>query len=155
MTPQPNRAQRRAMANGKTQAPPKVIALPKLLDEFAIFDFPQILLEKLTNGEIEAVQGVPVFYDDHGVLTQICPALSGWLLTWQRINHKLNANMNLMPLQRIHNKLNACMPISMGEVSAAKQTLTSMRLVFRNSDRQIIKEVAKTAQIAILMGAHQ
>ena len=130
---------------------PKVLPLPPLFDEFTVFDFPQIMLDKLTNGEIEAVQGVPVFYDNHGVLTEICPALEGWIFTWHRINEKLNGNLNLKPLERINNKMRLASPITPDEVILARLCLDNMRKFFRTADRKAICEISKTAQIAILI----
>lgn len=156
MPPNMNRTQKRQQARdlkrGITRTD-RIVPLPALLDEFTVFDMPQTMLEKLTNGEIEAVQGVPVFYDNEGVLTEICPALQGWIHTWERINEKLNGRLNLAPLQRINNKMHTSTLITMGEVIAARHTLDSMRKFFRSANRQAICEISKTAQIAILMEA--
>lgn len=130
---------------------PKVLPLPPLFDEFTVFDFPQIMLDKLINGEIEAVQGVPVFYDNHGVLTEICPALEGWIFTWHHINEKLNGHLNLSPLERINNKMRLASPITPNELMQARLCLDNMRKFFRAADRKAICEISKTAQIAILM----
>lgn len=131
----------------------RIVPLPSLFDEFTVFDMPQTMLDKLLNGEIEAVQGVPVFYDNEGKLNEICPALQGWIFTWQHINEKLNAGINLAPLQRINNKLNAASPITMNEVIAARVSLDTMRKFFRSADRKAITDITKTAQIALLMEA--
>lgn len=129
----------------------RVVPLPALLDEFTVFDMPQTMLDKLINGEIESVHGVPVFYDNEGGLNEICPALQGWIYTWQRINEKLNANIDLAPLQCINNKLNADSIITMNEVMAARQSLDGMRKFFRSTDRKAVCEITKTAQIAMLL----
>jgi len=146
-----NRAQRRAMLRNKQKLSERLVPLPALLDEFTIFDMPQTIMEKLRNGEIEAYQGRPVFRDNTGTLCEICPALSGWIFTWQRINDELGLNINLEPLGKLHNKLQADMPLQPADVDAADATLKIMRQVFRASDRNRIASIAKTAQIAILI----
>jgi len=146
-----NRAQRRAMMRNKQRLAERFVPLPALLDEFTIFDMPQTILDKLRNGEIEAYQGRPVFRDNTGAICEICPALSGWIYTWQRINDELGLNINLDPLGRLHNKLQADMPLQLADIEAAETTLTTMRQVFRASDRRQIASIAKTAQIAILI----
>jgi len=59
-----NRAQRRQAERNDRRGivyTPKVLPVPAIFDEFNVFDFPQMMLQKLENGEIEAVQGTPVF----------------------------------------------------------------------------------------------
>ncbi len=129
----------------------RVVSLPAMLDEFTVFDMPQTILDKISNGEIEAYQGRPVFRDNAGVLCEVCPALKGWIETWERINASLDLNINLRPLTIIHNKLDVSMLISKQQIDQAKTTLTEMRHAFRTNDRSKIASVAKTAQISMLM----
>ena len=111
-----NRAKRRAMARNKRPAADRFVPLPSLLDEFTVFDMPQTILDKICNGEIEAHQGVPVFRDNTGELCEVCPALAGWIFTWQRINDQLGSGLDLNPLKRLHNKLHADMPLTPSRV---------------------------------------
>ncbi len=82
------------------------------------------------------------------------PALEGWLFTWRRINEKLNGNLDLSALERINNKMRVAMLMTPTEVVKAKVCLDRLRMFFRTADRKAICEIAKTAQIAILMEAH-
>jgi len=145
-----NRAMRRLLARGKGLQQETVVPLPAMIDEWNIFDIPERILHKLRNGEIEAVRGVPVFQDNTGELCEVCPALSGWIFTWNHINEKLGLNLNMTPLGKLHNKLNAAMMLTEQDVCAAQAALDSIRAIFRASDRQRIKQLAQDAQIAIL-----
>jgi hypothetical protein len=129
-----NRAMRRALKHGKQPRTDKLVPLPKMLDEFTIFNIPERILTKLRNGEIEAQQGRPVFIDNTGALQEVCPALEGWIFTWQKINDKLGLNLGMAPLRKLHNKLQAC-----------------IRAIYRITDRQEIASIAREAQIAIYL----
>lgn len=146
-----NRAQRRAAKRGKLLMPERIVPLPSLMDEFTVFDMPQTIIDNIKNGQIDAYQGKPVFRDNTGQLCEVCPALAGWIETWEMINLQLGTNINLQPLGKLHNKLQADMPLSVPDVTTAEETLRSMRLVFRASDRNLIASIAKSAQIKILL----
>jgi hypothetical protein len=146
-----NRAERRALARGKHQQPERIVPLPKILDEFTVFDMAQTIIDKISHGEIEAYQGRPVFRDNTGALCEVCPALAGWIETWHSINDRLGTNINLTPLEKLLKRLHNSVPITEAEIHAAADTLHSMRLVFRASDRKVISSIAKTAQIKILL----
>lgn len=147
-----NRAMRRALKHGRQEKPGKVVQLPSLLDEFTIFDIPERILHKLQNGEIEALQGRPVFYDNAGDLQEVCPALEGWIFTWQRISDKMDLNLNIAPLGKLHNKLQACMLLTPRDVMEAQAALASIRNIYRIIDRDKLRSIAKEAQIAIMIG---
>jgi hypothetical protein len=147
-----NRAMRRALKHGKRQQPEKVVPLPALLDEFTIFDIPERILQKLQNGEIEALQGRPVFIDNTGELQEVCPALEGWIFTWQRISDQMGLNLNIAPLGKLHNKLQACMLLTPRDVMEGQAALASIRNVYRMIDREQLRSIAKDSQIMILMG---
>lgn len=145
-----NRAQRRAAQKGRTQVHEIVRPLPRYLDEFTIFDIPQTILDRIEKGEIEAANGVPVFWHEAG-WHEVCPALRGWIYTWQKISNGMQLNLDLQPLQKLHNKLQASMPISELDIGIAQLCLSWLRAVFRSNDRQRIKQIAQEAQIAILL----
>lgn len=150
-----NRAQRRAMKNAKPVVPARIIPLPTLLDEFTVFDMPQSILDQISNGAIDAAQGVPVFRDTAGVWTEIVPALEGWIFTWASIKEKLNIAIELLPLITINKRLNSNTPITRENINAAQQCLTHCRQIFRQTNRQQIIEIAKTAQLKILLETSQ
>jgi hypothetical protein len=146
-----NRAMRRALKHGKQPRTDKLVPLPKMLDEFTIFNIPERILTKLRNGEIEAQQGRPVFIDNTGALQEVCPALEGWIFTWQKINDKLGLNLGMAPLRKLHNKLQASMMLTEQDVTQAQAALDSIRAIYRITDRQEIASIAREAQIAIYL----
>jgi len=149
-----NRAQRRLAEKQErrgTAYVPKVVPLPFLFDEFTVFDFIDTFLLKLRNGSVDSAQGVPVFRDNEGELTQLCPALLGWIETWEFIHEKIGVDISMLPLQRIHNKLTYVMPISQSEIFAAIVTNEACKKAFRGQNRKLITEAAKLAQFKILM----
>lgn len=133
----------------------RVVPLPALLDEFTIFDIPQTILDRIEAGEIEAANGVPIFRDNTGEWNEVCPALSGWIFTWQRISDAMAMQLDLAPLRKLNNKLQYDMKISEQEIEASQVALNKIRHAFRAGDRSRIAELARDAQIAILTDQHR
>ncbi|HEY9211063.1 MAG TPA: hypothetical protein VIO56_06595 [Methylotenera sp.] len=152
--PSGNRAQRRQAERNERRGKvysERVIPLPSLLDEFTVFDMPQSILEQISHGSVDSIQGVPVFRDNAGMWTEITPALSGWIFTWQKLNSELNLDLNLNPLRTICARLENSMPVTHENIKNALACLDSCRKAFRASDRQKIVSIAKTAQLQILL----
>lgn len=129
----------------------RVVPLPALLDEFTVFDMPQSILDQLTNGCIDSIDDIPVFRDNTGQWCEIAPALEGWIYTWAKINDDLNLNLSLNNMVILANRLNIGELIGSNHIDNAKNELTACRLAFRKSDRQQIVQIAKNAQIQILL----
>jgi len=149
-----NRTQRRQAERnerrGKVYAE-RVVPLPALLDEFTVFDMPQTILEQISHGSVDSIQGVPVFRDNAGIWTEITPSLSGWIFTWQKLNRDLHLELNLNPLRTICARLENNVPVTKENIKNALACLDQCRKAFRASDRQKIVSVAKTAQLQILL----
>lgn len=153
-----NRAQRRISERNERRGKvytERVVPLPSLLDEFTVFDMPQTILDQMSHGSVDSIQGIPVFRDNAGVWTEIAPSLSGWIFTWTKLNRDLYLNLNLNPLRTICVRLENNVPITRENINRALQCLDECRLAFRRSDRKKIVDIAKTAQIAILMEPRQ
>lgn len=149
-----NRALRRQLERDQRRGidrSERVVGLPPMLDEFTIFDTPQTILDRISAGEIEAVNGRPVFRDNTGAWCEVCPALDGWIFTWQRISNELDMRLDLSALSKLNNKLRYDMSISELEVKAGHAALNKIRQAFRTGDRSRIATLAREAQIAILM----
>lgn len=151
-----NRTQRRQIERdqrrGIDRNAGRVVMLPAAIDEFTVFDMPQTLLDKITqSGEIESLQGVIIFRDPSGDWNELCPALDGWIFTWEKISKDLNANLNLTALKRLNKKLYESMPLSKTDCDSANAALDDCRKLFRSCDRKQVMKIAKDAQIAILM----
>ena len=153
MNQQPNRAQRRAMQRIKHMPSERVVPLPALLDEFTIFDIPQRIFDQLSNGQIDSVDDVPVFRDNTGQWCEVVPALDGWVFTWEKIAKELNLSLIAFTSMRILiSKLNSGATLSVIDIAAANCELTQCRGIFRKADRTRLMEIAKTAQLQILLG---
>lgn len=156
MTSQPNRAQRRAMKKAKPIAPARIVPLPALVDEFTVFDIPQRILDQLNNNTIDVVENedgksMAVFRDNAGVLTEVCPAMLGWVETWEMISEKLCLHLNFVGLKFLCTALNRdeCFPAAI--VTVAQLELAECRRAFRTSNRKEIVRIAKMAQLKILI----
>lgn len=149
-----NRTQRRQMKRDVRRdidRSERVVPLPALLDEFTIFDIPQTILDRCQAGEIESAAGVPIFRDNTGAWCEVCPALSGWIFTWQKISDSLQLQLDLEAMRRVYKRLNVSMPLTEADISGAQAVLYRLRMVFRRNDRKQIAALARDAQIAILM----
>lgn len=151
-----NRTQRRQLERdhrrGIDRNAGRSVMLPAPIDEFTVFDMPQTLLDKITqSGAIESIQGTVVFRDPAGEWTQLCPALDGWIFTWEKISKDLNVPLDLTPLKRLNKKLYADMPLSKADCDSSRTALHDCRKIFRSCDRRHVMQIAKDAQIAILM----
>jgi hypothetical protein len=149
-----NRAQRRQLdrdVRRNIDRTERVISLPPLLDEFTVFDVPQRIFDQISNGSVDAVQGVPVFVDNEGVLNEVVPALTGWIFTWQKISDDHNMGLSLTAMDVVCKRLNASTPLTNLIVAQAKVELNACRAAFRTADRKALMATAKTAQIQIMM----
>lgn len=129
----------------------RVVPLPALLDEFTVFDMPQSILDQISHGAVDSIQGIPVFRDNAGVWTEISPSLSGWIFTWEKLNNELMLQLDLSALKTVCMRLQNNVPITQKNIKNALACLDSCRKAFRKSDRQKIVSVAKTAQLQILL----
>jgi hypothetical protein len=129
------------------------VSLPPLLDEFTIFDIPQRIFDQISNGSIDAVQGVPVFRDNEGALCEVTPALLGWIVTWEKISHDHHLGLTLLAMTSVCKRLEASTPLTRLIIGQAQVELNACRAAFRLADRKAIMATAKTAQLQILLEA--
>lgn len=146
-----NRALRRAAARQKPLQPPKVIELPGPLDEWSVFNNIHTILKKLEYGHIEHAGNKPVFLDETGKWFEICPALSGWISCWERVDRHYNLEIDQDPLAKLHNKLNYGMLLAYDDILAAMKVVDIQRSWFRKLPRAELRSLAKTEQIALFL----
>lgn len=128
----------------------RVVLLPPAIDEFTIFDIPQTILDRVQSGEIESIRGEPVFKDNHGEWNEVCPALEGWIFTWQRISDEMDLFIDQSALEKLNRKLKYDMPIFEDEIAECQRILTKIRMAFRCADRRKLAAIATEAQRLIL-----
>lgn len=141
---------RRAAAHAKPIEYQRM-ALPKILDEFAIFSDIDRIMQKLEHGEIEHANGRPIFLSATGEWCEVVPALNGWISVWKRYDQQFALQHDLSPLVRVCNKLNFNSPLTPAQVQAAKDTISAQRKLFKRLNRDEIASAARTEQTAILL----
>lgn len=154
-----NRAQRRQAEKNERRGithTERVVPLPGPLDEFTVFDIPQRVLDQLKNGAIDAVANdddelTPVFRDNTGELTEVIPAMLGWVETWEMISEKLDLSLSLRCLKFLCAGLHREGLITPQLIAAAHEELNACRHIFRTTNRKQIISIAKTAQLKILL----
>ncbi len=149
-----NRAQRRQAERNMRRGieyNERIVPLPALLDEFTVFDMVQSIMDQISNGAIDAMQGVPVFRDNSGVWQEVIPPFEGWVFTWEKINTDLNIGIDLLPLKIISKRLNSSTPITRENITKAMECLNHCRQAFRSANRADIVRISRTAQLQILL----
>ena len=146
-----NRAMRRLAGRQKPIGPGQIMPLPSLLDEWTVFNGVTTMLHKLASGEIEAINGKPVFRGEKGEWCEVCPALSGWISCWERFDRVLDLQLVQDPLAKLHNKLHYGTPLTHADIEAAQEVVSQQRKLFRKLDRSRLAELAKTEQIALYL----
>lgn len=149
-----NRQQKRQLAKSQRRGTinqGRVVPLPRILDEFTVFDIPQSLMDKIKNGYVDVIQGVPVLRDNTGQLCEVAPALAGWIFTWMKISQGLNLNLSLQYMGALEKRLSNGMIITVSLLKHCQDELDQCRKAFRTQDRDKITSIAKTANIQLLM----
>lgn len=127
----------------------RVVPLPAAFDEFTVFDMPQSILDQISNGSIDAIQGVPVFRDNTGVWTELMPALEGWIYQSRLINRCLQTKAGITqylfwPTAIINKPEKAQLVINRPKMMAARREIANKKPI----DSQPIKvdSMKKTAK---------
>lgn len=147
-----NRAQRRAAERAKPQEY-RTVPLPKMLDEFTVFNDLERMLEKIEHGEIEHANGKPIMMASNGEWYEVVPALNGWISAWKMFDQKFQLHHDLSALVRLANCLDHGVLIQIGLLKSAKAVIAEQRRLFRLIPRDQIASAARTKQIALMMGA--
>lgn len=150
-----NRAQRRQTERDikrRINRTDRIVPLPAMFDEFTVFDMPQSIIDQLKNGSIDAVNDTPAFRDNTGNLCEVVPALEGWIFTWKKLSNELDLFLSFYSLSLLSECLQKGDLITKRYIINAANELQACRIAFRNSDRQKICSIAKTAQIQLMLG---
>ena len=146
-----NRQLRRIAARQKPLPEPKRVPIPKILDEFDVFNDIERLLDKIELGEMEHVNGSPIAMSKDGEWYEVIPALNGWISAWKMFDQKFKLNHDVAPLVKICNQLNYSSPISVRQLQEARATVIEERKLFRSLPRDEVASAAKTKQIALYL----
>lgn len=142
------------------QAPKeRVIPLPKLLDEFTVFDPLERLMIALEHNTLSADDNnkfTMTFIN--GTPSQVAEVLAGWNFTWEKIIRDLSLTCDISALKTIVTKLHALETdetstqyLTIDDISLARSALSRLKIIFRSTARDKLQSIAKTAQIAIFL----
>jgi hypothetical protein len=111
-----------------------------------------LMFAQLRAGEIDAVQGRPVFRSFEGELCEVCPALEGWIESWRLIDQRFGLDIGVKPLETLRRKLYYSIPLETAEVDAAWATVCAERVAYAQKlDVHKVKSIVRTAEIKLEM----
>lgn len=123
--------------------------VPTFIEAFQMFDPIYRVMEQLEFGEVECVQGRPVFEAHDGDLYEISSAMIGWCDCWQRICDAQGLMFESAPLRKLAKRLECGVPLTIDEVSAARKVIDFTRQVFAKTPVEVLRHNSVTEQIAI------
>ncbi len=123
--------------------------LPNWADLFAIFNPIYTAFEQLANGTYFEADGVPVFKDCFGEWSEISAAMLGWNDCFARICKHTNRPFNTEPLNKLAVTLAEGKELTAEVLNNAKEIVCYTQRVFQSTPADVIREHAKTEQIAI------
>lgn len=152
-----NRAQRRQASrlSRRTQhhAKRNGIVKPWLHEIHYVFAPIDAVFDQLKTGEIMCDEkGTPIFRDFEGKLYELCPAIDGWVETWDAIARKWGFELDLEPLAKLSRKLNYGVILTPADVEAGHAVINRCRELFRGMDVYAVKSEVRTQEIRMEMG---
>lgn len=123
--------------------------LPGMTDMFRLFDPIYSVLEQMEFGEIETINGAPVFLDYEGHWSEVSQAMIGWADCWQRICDDQKIAFDPTPLRKMAKKLDYGVPLELDDIGAARSVIDLTKRVFMLTPADVLRSHAVTEQIAI------
>lgn len=123
--------------------------LPNWSDMFQIFNPIYTAFDQLASGNYFEADGVPVFKDCFGEWSEISAAMLGWNDCFARICKHTNRPFNPEPLNELATALEEGKELTAEVYGAAMATVRYTQQVFQSTPAHVIREHAKTEQIAI------
>lgn len=147
-----NRKQRRAMKYGKGKQEYVTLEEPRHLTKWRTFDGIDRILTSIENGELLAVDGIPVFMGVNGESCQVTPSLEGWIMMWKHATLKLNLPIDThTPFELIRRALDANKLISKDLVTVARHAYKLQRDYYDQHPYEAWQSIAKDVRIQIYM----
>ena len=150
-----NRAQRRQSIKLRSRYVQKRnrIIKPWLHEIHLVFAPIDAVFDQLKSGEILCDdKGVPIFKDFEGQLYELCPAIEGWIETWEALSRNFRFHLDLEPLKKLNKKLEYGVILNEKDVEDGYSVINRCRELFRNMDVHAVKSVVRTQEIKIEMG---
>lgn len=140
------------MANNKKPRKPyrpRASIYPDLHDVGLIFRPIHTMFDQLRAGEIDAVQGRPVFTDWQGEICGVVPALEGWISCWQRIIDGERLAIKLDGLRKIAKRLDLGVIMTEEDVEAGWREVLACQRATMRIPRKTMGSYVRVEQIAI------
>jgi len=102
---------------------------PSILDMRAAFEPVDALLAHIEAGELTYEQNTPVLIIGD-TACEICPAMAGWVETFERIAIRLGTPIDLSPLIRIGKKLSLGIMLEESDLARAKLLVDRCRAIY-------------------------
>lgn len=132
-----------------------IINRPNMNDCYQVFARVDDVFSCLEAGEVDSVQGVPVFQDRNGDLCEIAPAIEGWASMWDRLCKGEGIVFNSKPLTKLAAKLRYNSPLTELEVAEAKAVVEMTRTMYMKLPISVTREYARTEEIYIKLNTQQ
>ena len=132
-----------------------IINRPSLNDCYQVFAPVDDVFASLEAGEIDSVQGVPVFRDRNGDLCEIAPAIEGWASMWDRLTQGKGIVFCSKPLTKLAAKLRYDSPLTEEEVAEAKAVIEMTRTMYMRLPISVTREYARAEEIYIKLNTQQ
>jgi hypothetical protein len=126
--------------------------LPNVVDMLRLFDPIYAVFEQLETGEIESINGKPVFLDFEGIYSEISEAMYGWCDCWKRICNDQGIAFDSEPLRKMAAKLQYGTPLELDDVYQGRSVIDFTKRIFMRTPAHILREHAVTEQISIELG---
>lgn len=126
-----------------------IVNRPSLNDCYQVFAPVDDVFACLEAGEIDSVQGMPVFRDRNGDLCEVAPAVEGWAAMWDRLCNGEGIVFNSKPLIKLAAKLRYDSPLTDDEVAEAKAVIELTRTLYMQLPISVSQAYARDEEIHI------
>lgn len=107
------------------------------------------LLDEISRGEVDAVDGKPIMRIWGGDHCEVCPAIEGWISCWDRIVSGERLQIDLDPLRQLHRALISGELLTLDQVEAARRVTDQCHAAYCALPREVILSHSRTEQIAV------
>lgn len=147
-----NRKIRRAIERAKPRGNRHDNArIPKIVLSDRDFSQIDILMMKLTKGEVETIDDQIVMTTMDGETYQVVAALEGWIDYWSGLAYKTNIPYDDSALISLKDKLANDINLTLDDINQAKKVVDIQRQMFFITPASVINSQIQTTQIKMLM----
>lgn len=128
-----------------------IVNRPNMNDCYQVFAPVDDVFASLEAGEIDSVQGMPVFKDRNGDLCEVAPAIEGWASLWDRLTTGEGIVFDSKPLTKLAAKLRYDSPLTESEVAEARAVIEQTRTLYMQLPISLTQDYAKIEETQIKM----